>query len=131
MAITLDHTIVPAKDGEAAARLFADIMGLRYHGMEGHFAPVRINETLTLDFCSTKNFEGHHIAFHVGEDDFDAILGRLQALGMSYGNSPREPTNGRTDHLFGGHGLYFLDPNGHLFEIMTKVGPPAPAQAKA
>ena len=120
MAITLDHTIVPAKDNEASARLFADIMGLRFDGANRHFAPVRVNDFLTLDFCNAKGFEGHHLGFHVGEDDFDAILGRIKAMGLRFGNDPRDPTNGKTDHPFGGRGLYFSDPNGHLFEIMTK-----------
>ena len=36
----LNHTIIPSKDKEAAARFFAEIMGLTYEGMTGHFAPV-------------------------------------------------------------------------------------------
>ena len=48
MAITLNHTIVPAHDKEASARFFAEIMGLSYDGPMGHFAPVRINDSLTL-----------------------------------------------------------------------------------
>ena len=50
MPITLNHTIVPAHDKEASARFFAHIFGLPYHGPLGHFAPVRVNDTLTLDF---------------------------------------------------------------------------------
>jgi len=50
MPITLNHTIVPAHDKEASARFFAHIFGLTYHGPMGHFAPVRVNDTLTLDF---------------------------------------------------------------------------------
>jgi len=49
MSIVLDHTIVPACDKEEAARFFAKICGLRYDGPISHFAPVRVNETLTLD----------------------------------------------------------------------------------
>jgi catechol 2,3-dioxygenase-like lactoylglutathione lyase family enzyme len=50
MTITLNHTIVPARDKEAAARLFAQLFGLRFEGESGHFAPVRVNESLTLLF---------------------------------------------------------------------------------
>jgi catechol 2,3-dioxygenase-like lactoylglutathione lyase family enzyme len=131
MTITLDHAIVPAHDNEASARFFAEVMGLRYEGPNRHFAPVRVNDTLTLDFCNAKDFPGLHLGFHVGEEDFDLILGRLRGMGVRYGNDPRDPTNGRTDHLFGGRGLYFTDPNGHLFEVMTKVGPPAGTAGKA
>jgi len=121
MAITLNHTVLPAKDNEVAACFFAHVMGLPYNGPERHFAPVRVNETLTLDFCTAQDFQGHHLAFHVGADEFEAILSRLQAMGLSYGNNHRELTNMKTDHPFGGKGVYFLDPSGHLFEIMTKV----------
>jgi hypothetical protein len=50
MGITLNHTIVPAHDKEASAKFFANIFGLKCEGHAGHFAPVRINATLTLDF---------------------------------------------------------------------------------
>jgi len=35
MSITLNHTIVPAHDKEAAARFFAQIFGLQYAGPTG------------------------------------------------------------------------------------------------
>ena len=35
MAITLNHTIVPAHDKEESARFFADILGLTYEGTYG------------------------------------------------------------------------------------------------
>ena len=41
MAIALNHTIVPARDKEAAARLFAQLFGLAYEGVGQHFAPVK------------------------------------------------------------------------------------------
>jgi hypothetical protein len=41
VAITLNHTIVPAHDKEASAKFFAHIFGLKYKGAMGHFAPVR------------------------------------------------------------------------------------------
>ena len=51
MTIILNHTIVPARDKAAAARFFASIFGLDFNEKQsGHFAPVRVNETLTLLF---------------------------------------------------------------------------------
>ena len=55
MSITLNHTIVPARDKDAAARFFAQIFGLKYEGPMGHFAPVRVNEDLTLDFDNAES----------------------------------------------------------------------------
>ena len=77
MAIYLDHTIVPAHDKEKSARFMAHIMGLAYHGLFGHFAPVKVNEHLSLDFDNRENFQSNHYAFLVTDEDFDAILGRV------------------------------------------------------
>ena len=50
MAITLNHTIVPAKDKQASATFFAHIFGLQVKEGEGRFAQVQVNDTLTMDF---------------------------------------------------------------------------------
>ena len=64
MTITLNHTIVPARDKAAAAKFFARIFGLK-RGRANYFAPVRVNKTLTLLFDDDTKFESHHYAFHV------------------------------------------------------------------
>ena len=88
MAITLNHTIVPAHDKEASAKFFAKIFGLKYEGAVGHFAPVQVNDTLTLDFDNRDQFESHHYAFHVNDEDFNAIFDRVKAEGIAYGSGP-------------------------------------------
>jgi hypothetical protein len=67
------------------------IDGLRYEGPGGHFAPVRVNETLTLDFDDADSFDVHHYAFHVSDPEFDAILDRVQKAGIPYGSDPWLP----------------------------------------
>ena len=84
MAITLNHTIVPTHDKEASAKFFAHMFGLKYEGAKGHFAPVRVNETLTFDFDNWDHFEMHHYAFHVSDAEFDAIFGRIKEAGIPY-----------------------------------------------
>lgn len=123
MAITLNHTIVPAHDKIESARFFAHIFGLQYQGPSGHFVPVRVNETLTFDFDNADSFESHHYAFHVSDEEFDAILQRVQAAGISYGSDPWHPENRQLNDWNGGRGFYFRDPNGHLLELMTRAQP--------
>ena len=117
--INLDHTIVPAHDKEESARFFARIMGLKYEGPHGHFAPVKLNDTLTLDFDNREGFEHHHYAFHVTDDDFDAIFERVKAEGLAYGSAPRAQDNMQINTRRGGRGFYFKDPNGHSLELLT------------
>ncbi len=121
MTIVLNHTIVPAHDKEASARFFARIFGLAYDGRDSHFAPVHVNDTLTLDFDDGESFESHHYAFHVSDAEFDAILARVQAADLAYGSEPWNPENRRLNSWNGGRGFYFKDPNGHLLELMTRV----------
>jgi catechol 2,3-dioxygenase-like lactoylglutathione lyase family enzyme len=119
MAIHLDHTIVPARDKVASARFFARIFGLAYNGPHSHFAPVQVNEQLTLDFDERDRFEPHHYAFKVGDAEFDAIFARVKEAGIPYGSGPRSRTDMQINHRRGGRGFYFDDPNGHVLEVLT------------
>jgi catechol 2,3-dioxygenase-like lactoylglutathione lyase family enzyme len=121
MAITLNHTIVPSRDKERSAQWFAQLMGFSYDGLQGHFAPVHVNDTLTLDWDNREQFEGHHYAFLVNEQEFDEIFGRIQAQGVTYGSGPGSSKDGQINHRLGGRGLYFADPDGHLMELMTRA----------
>ena len=119
MGIVLDHTIVPAHDKTASARFFARIFGLDYNGPHSHFAPVRVNEQLTLDFDERGDFESHHYAFRIGDAEFDAIFDRVKAEGIAYGSGPRSRTDMQINRRNGGRGFYFEDPNGHILEVLT------------
>ena len=87
MTIMLNHTIVPARDKAAAAKFFADIFGLK-RGRSGHFAPVKVNKTLTLLFDDDAKFDSHHYAFHVNDREFDAILRRVKKANIAFGSAP-------------------------------------------
>ena len=54
--ISLNHTIVPARDKVAAARFFADIFGLPFDATSGHFALVRANDNWTF----LRGKDSHH-----------------------------------------------------------------------
>ncbi|HET8700996.1 MAG TPA: VOC family protein [Nitrococcus sp.] len=119
MAIQLDHTIVPAHDKVASAKFFARIFGLSYAGEISHFAPVKVNDTLTLDFDNDSGFESHHYAFKVSEAEFDQIFQRIRDEGIAYGSGPRALDDMNINQPGGGRGVYFRDPNGHIFELLT------------
>ena len=118
MTITLNHTIVPARDKVAAAKFFADIFGLK-RGRAGYFAPVRVNNALTLLFDDDDEFESHHLAFHVSDREFDAIFGRIKKAKLAYGSAPWSLDDGKLNDWGGGRGVYFRDPDGHVLELMT------------
>ncbi|WP_353930548.1 VOC family protein [Okeanomitos corallinicola TIOX110] len=121
MTITLNHTIVPAKNKEAAARFFAEIFGLKVDEPISHFAAVHLNHQLTLDFADRENFESHHYAFHVNDEEFDQIFARVKQAGLEYSSDPMHQNKGQINHSNGGRGFYFYDIDGHNLELLTRV----------
>jgi catechol 2,3-dioxygenase-like lactoylglutathione lyase family enzyme len=119
MTVVLNHTIVPARNKQEAAGWFAQVFGLSADGSEGHFASVRVNETLTFLFADEPSFERHHYALHVSEAEFDAILSRVKANGRAFGSAPWSRGDGKLNDWNGGRGVYFESPDSHLFELMT------------
>jgi catechol 2,3-dioxygenase-like lactoylglutathione lyase family enzyme len=120
MTIELNHTIVPARDKVASAKFFARIFGLTFdHSAVGFFAPVRVNEALTFDFDEADGFDIHHYTFHVSDQEFDTIFGRIKAEGLPYGSEPFSREDMKINHHGGGRRVYFCDLNGHILELLT------------
>jgi catechol 2,3-dioxygenase-like lactoylglutathione lyase family enzyme len=121
MPVQLNHTIVAARDKRAAAEFMAGILGLEVRPQFGPFLPVETSNGVTLDFWDSdaERIVSQHYAFLVTEDEFDAILGRIQQAGVPHFADPghSRPGINRND---GGRGTYFPDPNGHNLEILTR-----------
>ena len=119
MALQLDHTIVPAYDKVKSAKLMARIFGLEYKGMWGHFAPVKVNSILTLDFDDSDDPRSNHYCFLASDEEFDAVLQRVKEEGMSFGSGPGSRADGKINHAHMGRGFYFECENGHVWEVIT------------
>jgi catechol 2,3-dioxygenase-like lactoylglutathione lyase family enzyme len=127
MPIELNHTIVPAHDGERSARWFSVLFDCAEPTRFSVFWQVRTDNGVDLDFDTYASSDGDepafttgHYAFLVGEDDFDAIFGRILGAGITYWADPGRRDAGEINHRDGGRGVYFENPDGHLFEIITR-----------
>jgi catechol 2,3-dioxygenase-like lactoylglutathione lyase family enzyme len=122
MSIQLNHTIVAARDRAAAAEFVAGMLGLKVGAPFGPFLPVETANGVTLDFmdAGSKPIAPQHYAFLVSEEEFDAIFARIQKAGVPYYADPAHQEVGEINHLDGGRGVYFDDPNGHKLEIITR-----------
>jgi len=121
MRVELDHFIVPSRDKVAAARLLGELLGVAWAETGiGPFSPVYLNDGLTLDFIDTDEaFPVYHFCFRVGPEDFDAVLERIKAAGIKYRSTVRGPVDMQIDTQFGGKGIYWNEPDGHQWEILT------------
>jgi catechol 2,3-dioxygenase-like lactoylglutathione lyase family enzyme len=122
MAIKLNHTIVHSRDPRAAAEFFAEIFGRPKPVPFGPFLGVQVDNEVTLDFLDAEDMEiqMQHYAFLVSEAEFDQIFGRIRARGLAYWADPGQTRKGEINHHFGGRGVYWQDPSGHLLEIITR-----------
>ncbi len=78
MTVSLNHTIVYARDQESSAKFLSEIMGLSPHTHFGHFAVVQVGET-SLDFMETDGeIASQHYAFLVSEAEFEQIFQRIK-----------------------------------------------------
>jgi len=131
MTIKLNHTIVHSKDPRAAASFFAELFGLEKPRPFGPFLDVEVQNEVTLAFLDAEDMEiqAQHYAFLVSEQEFDQIFGRIQARGLEYWADPGQKQQGRINRHYGGRGVYFEDPSGHLLEIITRpYGSDLPAE---
>ncbi|MDB5776756.1 MAG: bleomycin resistance protein [Herbaspirillum sp.] len=121
MPVELDHTIVPSHHKVVSAKLLAELLDVPWaEAGLGPFSPVYVNEGLTLDFIETaESFPIYHFCFRVSQKEFDAILGRIQAAGIQYRSSVHGPMDMQINTEYGGSMIYWNEPDGHQWEILT------------
>ena len=122
MTIKLNHTIVHSRDKRAAAEFFATLFGRPAPVPFGPFLGVQLDNEVTLDFLNADGMEiqMQHYAFLVSDEEFDRIFGRIKERGLKYWADPGQKQEGEINRHFGGRGVYFEDPSGHLLEIITR-----------
>lgn len=129
MTVTLDHLIVPSRDRVAAARQLAGLLGVPWAAQAaiGPFSPVYVSSSLTLDFDTWPlQVPQQHYCFRVDEAAFDAILARIQAAGLAYRSTPHGTDDHQVNCAFGGRLLYWREPDGHTWELLTQSYARAP-----
>ena len=129
MSVELNHTIIWCSDKARSAAFMTGILGLPPARTFFHFLVVDLANRVSVDFYQKEGaIAPQHYAFLV---ERRRVRRRLRAdrgggralLGRSGAHQAR-----RDQHPYGGRGLYFEDPDGHLLEIITtalwRQGPP-------
>ncbi|QIP85910.1 VOC family protein [Streptomyces sp. Tu 2975] len=121
-SVQLNHTAVYAKDRRLSAEFLAAVLGVEVAAPFGPFLPVDLGNGVTLDYyeLTDEPVQPQHYAFLVPDEQFDTMIARLEAIGVTYYADPSHTEPGAINRLFGGRGAYFDDPSGHNMEIMTR-----------
>ncbi len=121
MSAQLNHSIVWSRDPAASAQFLADILGRPSPSRFGQFFVVELDNGVSLDYAEHEaGITSQHYAFLIGEEDFDAALGRIRERGVKYWADPGRRRSGEINRNDGGRGVYFADPSGHLLEVLTR-----------
>ena len=122
MTARLNHTIVWCRDQRKSAKFLTEVLGLPPPRRFMHFLVVDLANEVSVDYFEEKTdpIALQHLAFLVDEQEFDAALERVRKLTKEIWADPAKRDPGRINRHFGGRGVYFDDPDGHLFEIITK-----------
>lgn len=121
MSIQLNHTIVWCRDQQKSASFLAEMLGRPAPTKFAHFDVVDVDNGVSLDFSENGgDFSVQHYAFLVSEAEFDAIFGRIRDKGLDFWADPARSRPGEINHHDGGRGVYFLDPDGHVLEAITR-----------
>ena len=121
MPAQLNHTIVWCKDNKASSAFLAEMLRLPAPRTFLHFQVVDLGNGVSLDYYSKDGpVAQQHYAFLVDEAEFDAGLLRIEEQGLAYWADPARSKPGEINRHWGGRGVYFEDPDGHLLELITK-----------
>ena len=121
MTIHLDHLMVPSRDKVASAKQLAELLDVPWSKTGvGPFAPVYVNEGLTLDFDEwPEPVPRIHCCFRVPPETFDAILARIAAARIPDRSRVHGPVDFQVDTAHGGRIVYWNEPDGHQWEMLT------------
>jgi catechol 2,3-dioxygenase-like lactoylglutathione lyase family enzyme len=118
MPVRLNHTIVYCSDQRASATFLSEVLGLAAPTRFGPFAVVEVANEVSLDFLEGP-VHPQHYAFLVDDDEFDEIHRRILDRGIAFWADPGQTRAQQLNTNDGGRGLYWLDPDGHILEILT------------
>lgn len=128
MSVELNHTIIWCADKARSAAFLTGILGLPPARTFLHFLVVDLVNRVSVDFYQKDgSVAPQHYAFLVDDGTFNAACARIRDGGVAHWADPARTKPGEINTHYGGRGLYFEDPDGHLLEIITTPyggGPP-------
>ncbi|MDP3175326.1 MAG: VOC family protein [Phenylobacterium sp.] len=121
MSVQLNHTIVWCSDKHRSSAFLAQMLGRPDPVAFYHFMVVEMDNSVSLDFYQQDEaVTVQHYAFLTSEAEFDGVFARIEARGLEYWADPARTRSGEINRNDDGRGVYFLDPDGHVLEVITR-----------
>lgn len=117
----LDRVLVPSRNKREGAKLLAELLAVPWTtpGTTA-FATVFVNEHSALNFSDwPAPLPQLHFSIRVDDKDFEAVLVRLVAARIEFRSSLAGPVDRRIATEYDGRVLYWNEPDGHHWELVT------------
>jgi catechol 2,3-dioxygenase-like lactoylglutathione lyase family enzyme len=121
MAVRFNHTIIAAKDRNASARFYRELLEVPEAPSWGVFTNIQLSDGVLIQFAEPPvEIQMQHYAFLIDDDLFDRAYARLVEHGVEHWADPQMRRLGEINDEHGGRGVYFKDPAGHALELITR-----------
>jgi catechol 2,3-dioxygenase-like lactoylglutathione lyase family enzyme len=122
MSAAFNHSLLAATDRHESAAFLAELLGLPEPTAWGPFATVTFPDGSFVQFAepNVEDIQSQHYAFLVDDETFDAVHARIAERGLEHWADPHGTQPGQINTNHGGRGVYFRDPAGHGFEVLTR-----------
>jgi catechol 2,3-dioxygenase-like lactoylglutathione lyase family enzyme len=122
MSVSFNHTIIAARDRNASARFFRELLELGEAPSWGPFTNIQLDDGTLLQFAEppVEHIQMQHYALLIDDELFDRAYRRLVERGVEHWADPQMKRPGETNTEHGGRGVYFKDPAGHAIELITR-----------
>lgn len=121
MTVEFNHTIIWCSDRMRSSAFLATMLARPAPVAFLHFMVVDLDNHVSIDFAEKNGaIAPQHYAFLIDEAAFDGVLARIRSDGIDHWADPARTMPGAINHHFGGRGVYFTDPDGHLLETITR-----------
>ena len=98
------HNRAGLRQGESAEFIRPAVRAGSTRGPGGHFAPVKVNDILTLDFDDSDNPRSNHYRLPGLGRGVRRVLQRVKDEGVATGGGPRSRTDGEINYNHGDAG---------------------------
>ncbi len=121
MNIQLTYTIVPCVDTVIASHFYNRILNFKLISESDEESLIQVNDKLYLKLEEDEEYTNTQFTFEVDNEYFDFILKNIKKEKLLFGSSIRDFENKKIYEDFQKKEIYFLDPNSHLFNIVTYI----------
>lgn len=123
MNINLVYFIVPCIDSIVARNFYKRIFGFNSIKKRDKRILVQINEKLEFQLEDSEEYINNHYIFEVDQNFFDIIISNLKEEEIFFGDDINHLENKKIKKTPNKNEVFFIDPNSHIFQILSRVEP--------